>query len=109
MARVANFMTLEKRRLVMKKQLLISCSIKINHTRNLQYLATEIFKVKIGIMPTIMSKIFKFYENATHSLRSGKVLEHRDNRANNFDVELISTLGAKISALVLQNLRQFVL
>ena len=56
-----------------------------------------------------MSKIFKFYENATHNLRSGKVLERRHNRANNFDVELISTLGAKISALVLENLRQFVL
>ena len=38
------------------------------HSRNLQYLATEIFKVKIGISPTIMTEIFQlcarevFYE-----------------------------------------------
>ena len=30
------------------------------HTRNLQYLATEIFKVKIGILPIIIIEIFKF-------------------------------------------------
>ena len=32
-------------------------------TRNLQYLATEIFKVKIGISSTIMTEIFKFCDN----------------------------------------------
>ena len=40
------------------------------HIRNLQYLAAEIFKVKIGISPTIMTEIFKFCDNATHNLRS---------------------------------------
>ena len=30
------------------------------HPRNLQYLATEIFKVKIGILPIIIIEIFKF-------------------------------------------------
>ena len=53
-----------------------------------------------------MTKIFKFCDNATHSLRSGKVLEHRHNRTNNFGVESISTLGARIWALVPENLRQ---
>ena len=100
LARVANFMTLEKRRLVMKTfvfsqfnycPLVWMChSRKLNnkinrlqeralrivyndksstfyqllekdksvtiHTRNLQYLATEIFKVKIGISPVIMTR-----------------------------------------------------
>ena len=42
------------------------------HSRNLQYLATEIFKVKIGISPAIMTEILKFCENATHNLRSVK-------------------------------------
>ena len=41
------------------------------YTENLQYLATEIFKVKIGISPTIMTEIFKFCNNATHNLKSG--------------------------------------
>ena len=76
------------------------------HTRNLQYLAIEIFKVKTGISPTIMTEIFKFCDNATHNLRSGQVLERNHNRTNNFDVESISTLGAKIWALFPENLRQ---
>ena len=76
------------------------------HTRNLQYLATEIFKVKIGISPIIMTEIFKFCDNTTHNLRSGQVLERRHNRTNNFGVESISTLGAKIWALVPENLKQ---
>ena len=53
-------------------------------------------KVKIGISPTIMTEIFKFCDNATHNLRNGQVLESRYNRTNNFGVESISTLGAKI-------------
>ena len=76
------------------------------HTRNLQYLATEIFEVKIGISPIIMTEIFKFCDNNTHNLRSGQVLERSHNRTNNFGVESISNLGAKIWALVLENLRQ---
>ena len=30
------------------------------HSKNLQYLATEIFKVNIGISPTIMTEILQF-------------------------------------------------
>ena len=76
------------------------------HTRNLQYLATEIFKVKIGISPIIMTKIFRFCDNTTHNLRSDQVLERKHNRTTNFGVESISTLGAKMWALVPENLRQ---
>ena len=76
------------------------------HTWNLQSLATEIFKFKIGISPAIMSEIFKFCDNATHNLRSGQVLERRQNRANNFGVESMSTLGTEIRAKVPENLRQ---
>ena len=72
------------------------------HARNLQNLATEIFKVKI----TIMTEIFKFCDNATHSLRNGQVLERRHNSTTNFVVESISTLCTKIWAFVSENLRQ---
>ena len=78
----------------------------IIHTSNLQYLATEIFKVKIGTSPAIMTKIFKFCDNATHNLRSGQVLQQRHNRTDNFGVESISTLGAEIWSLVPEILRQ---
>ena len=53
-----------------------------------------------------MTKIFKFCDNATHNIRSGQVLERKNNRTNNFGAESISTLGAKICALAPQNLRQ---
>ena len=59
------------------------------HTRNRQSLATEIFKAKIGISPTIMNKLFKFCDNATHNLRIGQVLEREHNRTNNIGVESI--------------------
>ena len=41
------------------------------HQRNLQQLAIEIFKVKIGIGPIIINEIFTFVENNTYNLRSG--------------------------------------
>ena len=78
----------------------------IIYARNLQYLATEIFKVKIGISPIIMTEIFKFCDNATHNLRSGQLQERRHNRTTNFGVESISTLGTKIWTLVPENLGQ---
>ena len=62
--------------------------------------------IKIGISPIIMAEIFKFCDNTTHNLKSGQVLERRHNRTTNFGVESISTLGAKIWALVPENLRQ---
>ena len=48
------------------------------HTRNFQYLPTEIFKVIIGTSAA-MTEIFKFCDNATHNLRSDQVLERRNN------------------------------
>ena len=61
---------------------------------------------QIGISPIIMAEIFKFCDNITHNLRSGQVLKRRHNRTTNFAVESILILGAKIWALVPENLRQ---
>ena len=54
------------------------------YIRNLQYLAAEVFKVKIGISPAIRTAIFKFCDNATHNFRYGQVLERRRNRTKRF-------------------------
>ena len=53
-----------------------------------------------------MTKIFKFYDNVTHNVRSGQFVEKRHNRFNNFGVKSISTSSAKILALVSENLNQ---
>ena len=44
------------------------------NTRNLQYLAAEIFKIKL----------FKSCDNTTHNLRNGQVPERRHNRITRF-------------------------
>ena len=66
------------------------------HQCNLQQLAIEIFKVKIGIAPIIMNEIFTFVENNTYNLRSGKHL----SRVNVYGTESIGNLAAKIWNLV---------
>ena len=53
-----------------------------------------------------MSEIFQFFDNAAVKFRSGLVLEWRHNRTNNFAIESISTLRAKMLVLVPENLRQ---
>ena len=53
-----------------------------------------------------MTEIFKVCDNATGNLRSCQVLERSHNRTKNFGIESISTLSAKICALVPENLRQ---
>ena len=53
-----------------------------------------------------MTETFKSCDSTTHNLRSGQFLELRHNRNTNFGVESISTLGAKMWALVPENLRQ---
>ena len=35
------------------------------HMKNLQYLSTELFKVKYNLLPVIMNKLFAFQENET--------------------------------------------
>ena len=64
--------------------------------KNLQYLATEIFKVKNDLCPEIMKEIFIFHENRTYNLRSGNHLTRRNIRTTHYGIETISNLGAKI-------------
>ena len=40
------------------------------HTKNLQYLAIDIFKVKNSFSPIIMKEVFNFQENKSYNLSS---------------------------------------
>ena len=68
------------------------------HYRNLQYLLTEICKVKMGLSPPIRNDILTLIltldENASHNLRSDVTLTRRNIRTNKFGFETISTIGA---------------
>ena len=63
------------------------------HYGNLQYLLTEIYKVKIGLSSPIMNDILTLDENTSYNLRSGVTITSRNIRTNKFGFETISTIG----------------
>ena len=71
-----------------------------NHQRYLQQLAIEIFKVKIGIDPIIMNKIFTFVKNNTYNLGSDMHLSRVNVHSTHYGTEFIANIGAKIWNLV---------
>ena len=75
------------------------------HQRNLQYLAIEIYKVKMGISPKIMNEIFRFSKNSVYSLRSGIQLEKPSINTVQFGSESTVYLGAKIWELIPENIK----
>ena len=70
------------------------------HMKNLQYLATEIFKVKNSLSSEIMKEVFIFQENENYNLRSGTHLMNRNIHTAHFGTDTITNLGPKIWKLV---------
>ena len=70
------------------------------HMKNLQYLTTEIFKVKNGLSAIIMNELFNFQENESNKLRSGIHLASRNMYTAHFVTDTISSLGAKLWKLI---------
>ena len=64
------------------------------HYRNTKYLLTEIYKVKMGLSPPIMSDILNLSENSSYNLRSGVNVNKRNIRTSKFGFETVSTVGA---------------
>ena len=64
--------------------------------KNLQYLLTEIYKVKKEISLTILNEIFKFFESPVYGLRSGVHLPTINSRAVFLGTESIINLGVKL-------------
>ena len=62
------------------------------HQPNLQQLAIEIFKVKIGIAPIIINEIFTFVKNNTYNLRSGMHLSRVNVHSTQYSAESIGCL-----------------
>ena len=68
--------------------------------KNLQYLATEIYKVKNTLSPEIMKEVFIFQENGNYNLRSGTHLMNKNIDTAHFGTDTIINLGPKIWKLV---------
>ena len=70
------------------------------HQRNLQQLAIEIFKVKIGIAQIIMNELFTFVENNTYNLISAIHLRRVNVHSTQYGTESIGKLGKKFGILL---------
>ena len=66
------------------------------HQRNLKQLATEIFKVKIGIATIVINEIFTFAENNNYDLRSDMHISRVNMHSTQYGTESIGNLGTKI-------------
>ena len=73
-------------------------SVKI-HQKNLQILATEIYKVKNDLGPKIMADIFHFVEKP-YNLRNNSIMQRQANRTVYFGTESISSLAPKLWELI---------
>ena len=73
-------------------------SVKL-HQRNLQILATEIYKVRNNLGPEIMTDIFRFVQKP-YDLRNDSILQRQVNRTVYFGTESVSSLAPKIWELV---------
>ena len=69
------------------------------HVRNLQILATEIYKVKNELGPKIMADIFHLVEKL-YNLRNNSIIQRQANRTVYFGTESISSLAPKIWELI---------
>ena len=70
------------------------------HLKNLQYLATEIYKVKNSLSPEIMKEVFIFQENENYNLWSGTHLTNRNIHTAYFGTDTITNFGPKLWKLV---------
>ena len=74
------------------------------HQKNLQILATEIYKTKNDLGPKIMKDTFHFIQKP-YNLRNDPELQRRKNRTVYFGTENISSLASKIWELIPSDIR----
>ena len=65
------------------------------HQKNLQILATEIYKVTNDLGPKIMADIFHFVEKP-YNLRNNSIIQRQANRTLYFGTESIPSLAPKL-------------
>ena len=74
------------------------------HQKNLQILATEIYKTKNDLGPKTMKDTFHFIQKP-YNLRNDPELQRRGNRTVYFGTESISSLAPKIWELIPSDIR----
>ena len=64
------------------------------HYRYIKYLLTEIYKVKIGLSPPVMSDIFSLNQNSSYNITSGVSMSKRNVRTSKLVLRLLIQFGA---------------
>ena len=57
---------------------------------------TEVYEVKMGLFPLVMSDKLSLSENSSSNLRSGTTVNRRNIRTSKFDFEIVSTIRASL-------------
>ena len=76
------------------------------HHKNIQSLATEIYKFVNGISPEIMNSVFNLKENNRYSLKNVYELYIRNPRTVKYGTETISYLAPKVLSIVPQPIKE---
>ena len=84
-------------------------SVSVHH-RNVQFLATELFKVKLGLTPPFMEEIFRrrnFPENSVaKNLRSQiEFYNYHNPKTVHYGLETLRHLGPKIWNIIPENIK----
>ena len=66
------------------------------HTRNLQMLVSEMFKVKIGESPSMMHEVFQIDDSNNFNLRKNRGFKPGNPKTVYYGTETISVLGSKL-------------
>ena len=64
------------------------------HYRYIKYLLTEIYKVKMGLSPPVMSDIFSLNQNSSYNITSGVSMSKRNVRTSKLVLRLLIQFGA---------------
>ena len=75
------------------------------HQRNLQILATEIFKTKNGLNPEMMEDVSKF-KSLAYIYRNAETLNRSNVNSVKYGTETITSLGAKIWKILLNDYKE---
>ena len=81
------------------EQLLEKDSSVSIHTRNLRFLAVEMFKVVKGLAPTIINDLFPLKETNNHNLARNETVRH--------GFESTSYFGPKIWEMLLSEMQEY--
>ena len=80
-------------------------SKEISQSLFIKEILTEIFKVKSGVAPKIMTKNFKFKDHS-YDLRKNNYIQRRIIKSCKYGSETVSNLGAKLRDILPENIEK---